>query len=230
MKLVIGICVLFFILPMRIVAQQDVQNYHFKKGEVLDILLLSAHSNSTELFDRYKKTAFPVAFKYSYTPIPGFGIKALTLGNHLPSSFIFGKWESLKKREGFLTNITREVPDFHQQRRDIFSFFGLTYYEMAEETEFSISKSKFNVVTAFWQKDASSFTDFLFSWKKRIKKAGAKIVIQLHNGTSPLGYHYDPDILLIVQWEDERSFHTFAEQYPLASYAPLENVHQFVLE
>lgn len=230
MKLTIVTLVMGLFLHLASYAQEGIQQYHFKKGEVLDLLLITTHPDSEGLFETYKKTAFPVAFQYGYQPVPGYKIKTLTLGNHFPNSFIFGKWENLSKREGFLENITKKVPDFHKQRRGLFEYFGLTYYEMDQDTEFSIQKSKYNVVTSFWQKDASSLTDFMDTWKKQAKKAGARILIQLHNGTSPLGYHYDPDILIIAQWENEESFHTFAEKHPLSFYEPLQNIHQFVLE
>ena len=103
--------------------QDHLKTYHFKKGEVLDITLLTTAPNSAALFDHYKKTAFPVAFEYGYQPQPSFNVTGLTLGNYLPGSFVMGKWKSKGNRQGFLTNITQRVPDFHQQRRALFTYF-----------------------------------------------------------------------------------------------------------
>lgn len=230
MKFSLLVWSLFALFSASLYAQKGPISYHFKQGEVLDILLINQSPNSEELFEKYKKTAFPVAFEYTYQPVPGFGVSKLTLGNHLPNSFIFGKWASPDKREGFLQNISKKVPDFHQQRRALFNYFGLTYYEMHQETSFSIDPSKHNVVTAFWSKDPLSFNKFFKKWEKHMTRAGAKIIIQFKEGKSPLGYYYNPDLLLIAQWEDEASFHTFTKQYPLSAYQSLKNVHQFVLQ
>lgn len=230
MKFSILAAVLSALFPFCMQGQSDSYTYHFKKGEVLDILLITTVPEADELLERYKKTAFPVAFEYSYKSIPGYKISSLSLGNHLPNSFILGKWESLAKREGFLLHISDRVPDFHQQRRDLFTYFGLTYYEMQKETQFSLSKSKYKVISAFWQKDPESMHKFLKGWQKELKQAGAEICIKLQGGTSPLGYAYNPDVLYIVQWEDQASFEAFSQQYPLERFESLKNVHQLVLE
>ena len=207
----------------------QVKSFSFKKGEVMDVFLLTTAPNSEDKFERYKQTAFPVAFEYSYRPQKGFKITKLTLGTHTPSSLIFGKWESKEKREGFLANIAQKVPDFHQQRRVLFPYFDLTYYEMQHDTDFSIDTKKYNVATSFWQHDAESSLKFFSKWEKQIKKAGGKIIIQLNEGKSPLGYHYNPDQFYIIQWDNETVFEEFAKQNPLASYNDLKNVHQFVI-
>ena len=98
----ISMTVVFLLLIFtNLEAQEKAKHFEFKKGEVLDIFLLSTVQDSKELFDRYKKTAFPVAFEYTYQPQPGFRIKELTLGTNTPSSFIFGKWASKEKKRRF---------------------------------------------------------------------------------------------------------------------------------
>ena len=60
------------------VAQTGKKAFQFKKGEVLDILLVTGTKNNyKKLFDRYKKTAFPVASKFTYQPQSGFRTKKL---------------------------------------------------------------------------------------------------------------------------------------------------------
>ncbi len=211
-------------------AQEKIKSFDFKKGEVLDIILLSQTENSNELFEQYKKTAFPVAFEYGYQPQLGFGISKLTLGTNKAQAFLFGKWENLEKREGFLTNIAKRVPDFHQQRRDLFPYFGLTYYSMLADLKFSVDTSKYNVATALWSKPSKKDASFFNKWKAAITKSGGKVIVTLENGKSPLGYYYNADVLCIVEWKNEAAFNAFAEKHPLAYYEALHNVHQFVIQ
>jgi len=211
-------------------AQDDLKKLSFKKGEVLDILFLSTIDNPKQLFDRYKKTALPVAFEYSYKPQPGFKTSNLILGNNLPSNFIFGKWDSKEKREGFLENITKKVPDFHQQRRDLFPIFQLTYYELDKDTEFSINTAKYNVVTSFWNSNSKASTEFLKQWKNDLAATGGNLIIKLKQGTSPVGYYYNPDVLIIAEWNSKEDFNQFLKKYPLKSYNQFKNIQQFVIE
>lgn len=213
-----------------IYAQDNVKTYTFKKGEVLDILLLSTVPDSKELFDRYKQTAFPVAFKYSYKSLPGFKIAKRIMGSQSPSSMILGKWDNKEKREGFINNISKEVPDFHQQRLDLFKHFDLTYYVMPKDITFSLQKERIKVVTALWQKDKSDFSAFIAKWQEAILKTGGEIIAQLREGVSPVGYYYNPDLLVIVEWENEQDFQKFVKLYPLESYVSLKNVDQFIID
>ena len=211
-------------------AQEKTKHFEYKKGEFLDIFLLSTVQDSKELFDRYKQTAFPVAFEYTYRPQPGFRIKELTLGTNTPSSFIFGKWASKEKKEDFIAKIVDRVPDFHQQRRALFPYFGLAYYEMQEDLKFSINKEKFNVVTSFWQHDSKSLSSFYKEWGKSVEALGGKFVLQLKEGNSPFGYSYNPDMVCIVEWRSESAFRAFEKRYPLSKYARLKDVHQFTID
>ncbi|MEP3210200.1 MAG: hypothetical protein ABJN95_13455 [Maribacter sp.] len=220
--------VLFVVAITR--AQDNIKSFDFKKGEVLDIILLSQTQNAEELFARYKKTAFPVAFEYSYQLQPGFGITKLTLGTNKVNAFLFGKWSNLEKRKGFLNNIAKRVPDFHQQRRKLFPYFALTYYEMNDDLKFDVDTSKFNVATALWNNPYRKDTSFFKKWIAAVKKFGGTIIVTLENGTSPLGYYYNADVLCIVEWQNENAFQAFAKKHPLSFYEPLRNVHQFVIQ
>lgn len=211
-------------------AQEKIKSFDFKKGEVLDIILLSQTENPDELFERYKKTAFPVAFEYTYQPQQGFNIAKLTLGTNETQAFLFGKWESLEKREGFLNIIAERVPDFHQQRRDLFPYFGLTYYEMKQDLKFSVDTLKFNVATALWNNPSKKDVSFFKKWQEAVKKFGGEVILSLENGTSPIGYYYNADVLCIVEWQNENAFQAFAKKHPLSFYEPLHNVHQFVIQ
>ncbi|MEM9820422.1 MAG: hypothetical protein AAF985_05100, partial [Bacteroidota bacterium] len=113
--------------------QSTSQSMAFKKGEVLDILLLSQNPDTELALKSYFQTAFPVAQRMSYQPLPGFKIKAHNQGNHRPQSLILGKWSDLEQREAFLSQIVEEVPDFHQRRKTIWSYFGLSYFEIQKD-------------------------------------------------------------------------------------------------
>ena len=157
-----NLIVLFFLsLFLNSQAQKkEMISYSFKKGEVLDVMLLTTTADSKELYEKYRKTAFPVAFEYGYQPQTGFRISKLTLGNNLPQSMIFGKWKSKEKRETFLATISKRVQDFHFQRRALFPNFDLTYYEVSHDLNFTINRKKYNVVTSFWKGNANDFSKF----------------------------------------------------------------------
>ena len=220
----------FLLFSCVIFAQEGQKQYHFKRGEVLDVLLLTGTTtNFNQLFNTYKKTAIPIALKYSFQSQPSFKIKALTLGNHLPSSFIFGKWDNIKKRKEFIQAIEKDLPSFHKQRRALFTYFGLVYFEIDKELQFSIQKDKVNIVTSFWRKKGDD-SDFYASWETSVTDSGGKVVVTLENGESPLGYVYKPDIISIIEWETKEQFESFTKNHPLSSYDRLSNVHQFQID
>ncbi len=210
-------------------AQSQVKTYNFKKGEVLDVLLLSAKPDFDSLFAIYRKTAFPVAMRMSYTPIPGYRIQTYTQGNFQPESFILGKWASLAKREQFLAEIETHVPDFHQQRRNIFSNFHLTYYEIPKDLQFEIDKNKTIVATAYWQSDEQSFERFQKQWLKAAKRAKGKTILSLEQGKSPFGYFYQPDWMTITEWESPAAFKAFQAKVEKLGIAGLQHLNQFIL-
>jgi len=209
---------------------KEVISYSYKKGEILDIMLLTMTPNSKEKFETYRQTIYPVGFEYSYQPQKGFKISRLTLGTHLPENLIFGKWESKQKREGFLGNISKRVPNFHKQRRELFPYFDLTYYEVQKDLSFSINRNKYNVVTSFWKDNSKEFNKFIFNWEEKIKKAGGKIVLKLNKGNSPTGYVYNPDKFYIIEWKNQSVFELFAIAHSMTSYEDLKNVHQFKID
>ncbi len=209
-------------------AQSKIKSYTFKKGEVLDILLLSQKPKADSLFKNYVKTAFPLAIKMSYKGLPGFKVENYTQGNLQPQSLILGKWNSKEKREKFITDIENVVPDFQQQRRDIWSLFNLTYYEMPEIT-FEINKDKYNVVTAYWQKEGKSFTQFKKKWLQKSSNKGGKTILELTNGKSPLGYYYQPDYFVITQWENKTDFEAFHKENLIMNHEGVLHMNQFVI-
>lgn len=168
-------------------AQSTIKSYNFKKGEILDILLLTTKSETAKEFSQYKKTAYPIAFKKTYVPLPGFGIKETIQGNIQPNNFILSKWNDLENREEFIAEIEDLVPDFHVQRRNIWSLFNLTYYEMPHDISFKIDRSKYNVATSYWKKETTSFKKFKELWLQKSKEKGGTKILELTDGKSPLG-------------------------------------------
>lgn len=219
----------FFLMAANSVAQNNIKTYDLKKGEVLDILLIRNQPEGAPLFDRYKKTAFPVALELSYQPLPGFKISEYTQGNHHPHSFLLSKWDNLAKRERFLATIDKKVPDFHEQRRAIWSTFDLTYYEMQDDVSFQVDKDKVIVATAYWQEDTVQFTQFKKAFLKKAKKAKGRTVIELTNGISPFGYYYQPDYLVITEWDNRAEFDAFYQENVKMDHDGVKHVNQFLL-
>ncbi len=220
---------LFSLITLPSVAQSSVSTYHFEAGEVLDILLLSQNPGSDSLFKIYGQTAFPVATRMSYEGLPGFKVKELTQGNYQPGSMILGKWQNLEKREQFLHEIEKEVPDFHAQRRAIWPNFYLTYYEVPSTLDFTIDREEFNVVTSLWQKDEGAFQEYQQQWLQRVEQAGGKVVLLLKDGTSPFGYYYQPDLMTVVTWDDREAYEAFVENTQALDHQGVLHLNAFTL-
>lgn len=224
-----SLCLIVFFV-CNTTAQKKLKTLNFQKGEVLDILLISRNENSEEAYKRYRKEVIPVGFKYGFQLQPGFRVSKLVRGNNAPSIFLFGKWTNIEKRVEFLKNIVSEVTDFHQQRRGLFKRFNLAYYKIEKDLSFTIDKSKFNVVTSFWNNANKRSNAFVKKWLTDVTQTNGNLILKLVDGNSPTGYYYNPDTLLIVEWPDEESFNTFLTKYPLDSYNELKNIQQFVID
>lgn len=206
---------------------EEVLSYSLKKGQVFDIIFLSTKDSTEALQKKYFSTAFPVAGKAGYNPLKGFGIKQKPLqGNYHPSAMIFGAWPSIEVREKFLVDIVKEVPDFHSMRKEIWSNFDLTYWEIQEDISFDVDRSKFNVVTSFWKKEGASIKSYKNEWLKKSAKEGATKLIQLENGTSPFGYHYNPDFLVMTTWEDKESYDAFMKKVSELDQSAIKLIHE----
>lgn len=230
MKILSALLLLSILTISGVKAQDNIIQLEYKKGEVLDIILATIQRESAEEYNHYRKTAFPIAYEYSFELMPVFGIKELITGTSFPTTFIFGKWESLEKREGFLDDITTHLPDFHEQRRNVFSYFGLTYYEVKEDLTFFIDEEKHIIANAFWKEEMKNYSSFLEDWKRNVEESGGRIIVELTNGTSPTGYYYNPDSFILVEWNSKEEFENFSKRTPLSEYDILENVHQFRIE
>ncbi|MDY7396991.1 hypothetical protein UMM65_17230 [Aureibaculum sp. 2210JD6-5] len=220
---------LFAFVSQTAFAQETIKTHSFKKGEVLDILLVERKPNIEKEYKRYRETAFTVAIKESFKLLQASGTSNLQ-GNIEPNVFIIGKWDNLEKRENFLTDIYNQVPDFDEQRRTIFSIFNLTYYEMPKDVTFSINNEKYNVATAYWKKDDKNFDAFLKKYKKESNSSGGKTVVELTNGKSPYKYYYNPDYFVITEWDSKEEFDEFHKKNNKMNTEGLLNVNQFLIK
>ncbi len=211
-------------------AQSRIDTIELKRGEVFDILLLNRNPNKEEELKSYFKTAGSFAKKMSYQPIPGFSIKKHIKGNFHPQYLVFGKWQNIERREGFLSQIVDVLPDFHERRRDIWSYFGMRYYELSHNLSLKINRDKYHIATAYWFKTKDKSSDFYIKWKEKIKQMGGDILIELKGGKSPFGYQYNPDSFVITSWDDEADFKIFQEYVKKLKMNNIEYINEFVLE
>lgn len=221
----------FFILLTGLIcqdlqAQSEKKSYELKKGQVFDIIFLSNKPDVEARLQDYFKRAFPLANADGYHSLGGFGLKENLQGNYHPSSMVFGYWDDLKGRERFLKTVVAKMPDFHNMRRQIWSTFALTYWEMKEDLSFEVDPARFNVVTAYWKKEGQSLESFQKEWQAKAKKAGGKVIVAFSEGTSPFGYHYDPDYLIMTSWDSQEAFDAFYKQNLEMDHAAIGHVNQ----
>ena len=210
--------------------QSKIDTIAFKKGDVLDVLLLSQNPDMEADLKSYFQTALPVAKKMSYQPLPGFKVTNNNQGNLQPEVLILGKWSNIEVREAFLTQILEEVKDFHERRRKIWSYFGLRYFEIEADLSFEINRDQYHVATAYWLESEKQSSRFYEKWKEEIEKSDGKILIQLKDGKSPFGYRYNPEYFVISSWETEASFEAFQERMKKQQMDNIQHLNEFILE
>lgn len=219
---------LFLSFSYCINAQQLPQEIQLKKGEVFDLLLILAKPNSSEKFKQYRETIIPVGLEMSYRPLGFTKIKKTVSGNLQPNSFILAKWDNIQLREQFIAEITNKVSDFHEQRKDIWDIFLPTYYEIQETETIQFKKEKLYTLTAYWKKDGKNLTNFMQHWKSLIASNQGKNILILTNGRSPLGYYYNPDVLIFTEWDNEDDFNSFTQKNNTLNFDAVENYTQFI--
>lgn len=209
-------------------AQSEKKTYDLKKGQVFDIIFLSNKPDVEAKLQDYFKRAFPLANADGYTGLGGFRLKENNQGNYHPQTMVFGYWNTLKGREHFLKTVDTKMPDFHQMRREIWSTFALTYWELKKDLSFEIDLSRFNVVTAYWQKDGQSLEAFKQERQNKSRKAGGKTIVTFSDGTSPFGYQYAPDYLVITSWDNRADFDRFNQQNLKMNHTAIQHINQLI--
>lgn len=224
--LLLAVCLIAQTLSLS--AQTKKLAYDLKKEQVFDILFLNQKPNVSEKIKKYFQTYFPVAKKHGYHSLGGFPVKeSSTQGNYQPQVMVLGYWDSLEQRNKFLEYIDKKKPEFHQERRDIWSNFDVTFYKLTQGVSFDVHKEKYNVVTAYWQKSKPGFYRFKKSWRKKVREAGGTLKVELTNGASPFGYYYNPDYLTITEWESKTAFEKFYQENLKMDHKAVKQVNQF---
>ena len=227
---VITVCLALIISSSTLNAQSKPKAFNYKKGEVLDILLFTGTKDFAKFFPKYRETAFAFALKNGYQPQPLLAISETTQGGLQPQSFVFGKWKDLKSRTTFLKEITNEVPDFHDQRRAIWSNFYLAFYELDKDVSFEITEYKIFVATALWRDDNSYFKTYSSNWHKLVEKHGGKVLLELTSPRSSVGYMYKPDYVVLTEWKDKASFEAFHKDNLDMREKGIININEFVIK
>lgn len=228
--LMFSLCALTFASTVVRAEPQEVV-HSFKKGQAIDFLFLDQKPETRELLKEYFATVFPIALEAGYQPLPGFGIsQSPTQGNYHPNHLALAAWKDTASRQAAMQAIEAQVPGFHQWRRDIWSSFNMTVYEMQNDVSFTVSSEKTYMLTAYWQEDDAAFGSFKQSWLKKAKQAGGHVLVELENGMSPFGYHYNPDYMVIVEWATPEASEKFHRQNLAMDHGSVQHVNQFILD
>ena len=222
--LLVGFCSLSFL------TKTEKKIYDFKKGEVLDILFLSLNADRQENLANYFKTATPVAKQEGYQGLRGFKVKTPLQGNYHPNSMILGRWADVGGRKKFLKKIDDVMPNFHSERRNIWSSFMLTYYEMKEDLHFEVDPSKYNVVTAYWGNDIVVAKKFSNAFERGVTQSGGSIILNLQDGASPYGYYYNPSFMVLSEWESQEAFERYQTANKLKVPKSIYHVNEFPIQ
>lgn len=220
---------LISLITIPLFAQDQVTEFTLKKGEVLDVLLLTFHPDTKEEFAEYRKKAFPVAEDYSYQPIKTIKITKNHFGNRQPNALVLAKWDNLASKERFLGIIDDQLPWLHEKRRLIWSIFDLRYYEVLEDVTVRLDPAKYTVVTAIWSTEDADLKDLRRKWKQNIADSEGVIDLLLTGGKSPFGYSYDPDLWMISTWESEEAYLQFRKSKVHDKHPGIKHLSQLAL-
>ncbi|MEM9598508.1 MAG: hypothetical protein AAGD06_29860 [Acidobacteriota bacterium] len=223
-----SLAILFLLAATHAAAEVQEKTYAYQKGQVVDFLFAIQNPDSGALLKTYFDEAIPIAVENGYQPLPGFRPGASpTQGNFHPDFIAIGAWPSVAQRKRALHVLESRLPEFHQWRRDIWSVFGVTYYEMPEDVSFVYRSDRLHVLTAYWAKDPSAFKTFERRWAKEATRAGGRLLLELKDGESPFGYHHRPDYMTLTQWDDQAAFDAFLAKNRAMDHGSVEHVHQF---
>ncbi|MEM7585588.1 MAG: hypothetical protein AAF560_19515 [Acidobacteriota bacterium] len=216
--------------PLAAVDEQS-QRHSYQKGQAIDFLFLNQKPDTEQALKDYFGAVFPIVKEAGYTPLPGFRItQSPTQGNYHPAVLVIASWRSPESRAHAMRTIEERVPDFHQQRRDIWSSFDMTVYTMQEDVAFTVRSDKVYTLTAYWQEPGSRFAGFKREWLRKTRQAGGSIQLELEDGVSPFGYRYDPDYMVITEWERLTDFEQFTKENLAMDHEPIRHVNQFILD
>lgn len=219
-----------FLSGIMVSAQTETKKWNFKKGEVLDILLFNGKPELPKLFPKYRETAFAFALEKGYQPQPFLAVSETTQGGYQPDTFVIAKWTDLASRKAFTNEIVDKVPDFHEQRRAMWSSFCLAYYEVPKDISFEANPDKILVATSYWKENTSAFMNFKKEWLKKAKNSGGKVLLELNGASSTVGYMYKPDFIVLTEWNDRDAFDAFSKESMKMGKKGIQNVNQFIIK
>lgn len=236
MKILFRLCLLLSLalISISIKAQANTKMYVLKKGQIFDVLLRSNNIEaSQETKDKFNREVIPIALEQGYQIMPsGLYFEPVAIqGNYSPGHMVLGGWEGLKARENAMQVLAKELPYFHQIRRELWTTLFSTYFEIEEDVSFSIREDKFYVVTAYHQKRERPFREFKTEWAKNIDESRGLIILELENGESPfIGHLYEPHHFTITEWTNRESFEIFLIRNKQMDHSSIKYVNQFVLQ
>lgn len=212
-------------------AEAQSKTLSLKKGQALDLLLLTTNTEASDKRNEYFAAAVSVAQQYGYTPQYSSGIKEPpTQGNYWPEALILATWKVHEDRVKFITDIEQKYPEFHEMRRTIWPNFHLTYWKVEEDQDVVINSEKFYVATAYWGKEGRRFKSFASTWQKEVANQEGQVVLTMKEGTSPFGYHYNPDLFTITEWASREAFEQFHTKNIAMDHEGVLHVNQFVIQ
>ncbi len=207
------------------------KTFTVKKGEAIDLLLLTTNPDASSEREDYFNVAVPIAQEWGYKPQFSYRIaNPPTQGNYWPTIFIMATWKDYDKRISFTEAIVEEYPKFHEYRRTIWPTFFLTYWKAEENQELVLNGERTYVATAYWSSSEQEFVSFQEDWEEEITKQGGQIVLELTNGTSPFGYHYNPEYFTITEWKSMEDFQSFNDANASMDHSGVKHVNQFILK
>lgn len=214
-------------------AQPDIKTYSLKKGQIFDVLLRNNNGKASEQAKtQFDSEVLPRAFKLGYQALPhGLYFEQVAVqGNYSPGHMVVGGWANLEARENAMQTLVKEVPDFHQIRRELWTTLFACYFEIEENMNFSIESDKVYIVTAYKYKDNKPFEKFVEVWKQKVSEAQGKVILELKDGTSPfIGHYFEPNHFTITEWPTRKNFEKFLDENLKMNHSSVKYVNQFVL-
>ena len=235
MKKILKICILFALVfkYIAIDAQLNTKSYSLKKGQIFDVLLRSNNDKASQKAkDQFDQQVLPRALKLGYQVMPhGLYFKDVAKqGNYSPEHMVLGGWINLQRREKAMKILIKEVPNFHDIRRELWTTLFTSYYSIEEDIKFSIHRDKYYVVTAYKHRNKRGFKKFIKILEENVRVSKGSIILKLQNGTSPfIGHYYEPNYFSITEWNSQDEFEIFLLMNRKMNHTSVKYVNQFVL-
>ncbi|WP_157547311.1 hypothetical protein [Kordia zhangzhouensis] len=223
---------LIFLTWYTILSAQNSKSVVLNQGQIFDVLPLKFNKEADSLSMRkyLKDSVLPRAIELGYIPISSIPInKNAIQGNYTPDIIVLGAWKNKASLDRIMKQLEFEFPDFHSLRREIWTIFYNTHYELKEDLSFEFLSNKFYVATAYWKKQSSDFQKFKEKTTNNIYKHKGKMILELSKGESPYGYYYNPDCFLITEWNNRVEFIEFMKVNHLEEQQNLKHINQFEL-